>query len=65
VLYFVSGFPIHFAVTKFVGLVFLLIEADSIDENYYKIKGVRLKDLFRNKIGVIKGALISLGKLKK
>jgi len=64
VMYFFTTFPIHFAVTKFVGLVFLFIEVDSIDENYYKIKGVRLKDLFKKKIGHFKNSLVSVSDLK-
>jgi len=64
VMYFFKSFPIHFAVTKFVGLVFLFIEVDSIDENYYKIKGVRLKDLFKKKIGHFKNSLVSVSDLK-
>jgi len=63
--YFMSSFPIKYAVTKSIGIIFMLIEADSIDENYYKNKGIRLRTVFSNKIGKIKTALTSLCRLKK
>jgi len=64
VMYLFQSFPIHFAVTKFVGLVFLFIEVDSIDEHFYKIKGVRMKDLFKKKIGHFKNSVVSAAEFK-
>lgn len=54
VQYFLPGFPISYAVTKLVGVILLLVEADSIDEKYYKVTGKRIRDIIQEKIRAIK-----------
>jgi len=49
-MYFVPSFPIHFFITKAIGFIIILMEYDSIDEKYYKIKGVSVKQNIKVKI---------------
>jgi len=49
-LFFVPTFPIAFFTTKALGIIFVLFEFDSFDEKYYKVKGVRIKELIKKKI---------------
>jgi hypothetical protein len=56
--------PWQFIATKVVVLYICWIEWDSIDEKYYRVKGVSLKDKFRKFTRDIKGLLTGILKLK-
>lgn len=45
-----SDFPIDYIITKTMGLILIAIEFDSIDEKYYIVKGVRIKDIIKKHI---------------
>lgn len=62
VLYWFPNFPIDYVVTKIFGFIVVLIEFDSIDEKYYIVKGVRLKDQLRDKTRVVKDMAASFFK---
>lgn len=59
VVYFFESFPIQYLVTKVVGIIFVLIEFDSIDEKYYIVTGRRLKQTIRAKVIDGKKAVLS------
>jgi hypothetical protein len=63
-LYFIPTFPIHFVISKGLGLIFLAIEFDSIDEKYFLISGKRLKDTIKRKISAIKVTILGAKKFK-
>jgi len=48
--HFVPTFPVEYSATKCAGLILMWIEFDSIDENYYKVNGVTIKDIIAEKI---------------
>lgn len=58
-LYFFNGFPVDFLFTKVLAIIFMLIELDSIDEKVYNIKGVRLKQLIKERVDKIKSTVAS------
>jgi hypothetical protein len=58
--YFISNFPIDYFFSKGLGIIFLLIEFDSFDEKYYKVKGVRLRDIITKKIRQVKKVIMGL-----
>jgi hypothetical protein len=60
VLYFFESFPIHYLVTKLVGIIFVLIEFDSIDEKYYIVTGKRLKQTIKSKINDGKTSVLNI-----
>lgn len=65
ILYFFgAAFPIHFLITKGLGIILILIELDSLDEHYFTLKGKRLKDLIKSKISNIKKLIIGAKKFK-
>jgi len=65
VRYFFTEFPIEYIITKAMGLILIAIEFDSIDEKYYLVKGVRIKDIIRKHIKSGKGLIIGGKNLKK
>lgn len=69
VVYYLKNFPVEFAITKIVGLGLVAVEFDSIDEKYYNVKGIRLKDELKNKASflkyIINEAREIIGKTKK
>lgn len=65
VLYFLPTFPIEFAITKIIGVILLLVEADSIDEKYYVVTGKRVRDIVMEKIKKIKNTIIGIKTFKK
>lgn len=65
VKFFWVEFPIDYVVTKAMGLILIAIELDSIDESYYKVKGVKLKDIARDKIKSIKNLVLGIKNTKK
>ena len=50
VTHFFPAFPVEYSATKIGGLILMWIEFDSIDENYYKVKNVRIKDIISDKV---------------
>lgn len=60
VMYFIPKFPIEFLITKVVGVVFVMIEFDSIDEKYYIVTGKRLKQSIKSKINDGKKSVLSM-----
>lgn len=62
--HFVPTFPVEYSATKCAGLIMMWIEFDSIDENYYKVKGVRIKDIVMDKFKKLK-KISSIVKPKK
>lgn len=62
--YFFSGFPINLFITKALAFILVLIEADSIDESIYKIKGIRVKNLLKNKVSDLKKFILGVKKIK-
>jgi hypothetical protein len=54
-LWILPGVPVLFLITKIVGLIILWIEFDSVDEKYYRVKGVTLKSLIVSRIKILKG----------
>jgi len=54
VRYFVPTLSTTFLATKLLGFIFILIEFDSFDEKYYRVKGVRIKTTIKNKLKKIK-----------
>lgn len=65
VMYFFESFPIDYIITKGVGIVFIAIEADSIDEKYYKVTGKRIGTLIREKVSYIKDMIREIFQFKK
>lgn len=63
--HFFPAFPVEYSVTKCAGLILMWIEFDSIDENYYKVKGVKIKDIITTKIKKVVGLLRSFKKTKE
>jgi hypothetical protein len=63
--YFFPGFPIAFFCTKFLAFIFVLMEFDSIDEKYFRVKGVSLKEVIVKKIKQIKKVLFEIINIKK
>ena len=53
-LWILPGVPIAYLCTKIVGLIILWIEFDSIDEKFYRVKGVTLKSQIISRIKVLK-----------
>jgi len=62
--HFLPTFPVEYSATKCAGLILMWVEFDSIDENYYKVKGVRIKDIIADKFKAAK-KLASIVKSKK
>jgi len=62
--HFFPTFPVEYSATKCAGLILMWIEFDSIDENYYKVKGVKIKDIISDKFKKVKG-VTNIIKLKK
>jgi hypothetical protein len=50
VTHFFPAFPVEYTATKVGGLILMWIEFDSIDENYYKVKGVTIKDIISSRV---------------
>ena len=65
VKFFWVEFPIDYVVTKAMGLILIAIEIDSIDESYYKVHGVKLKDIAKKKIKSIKNLVLGIKNTKK
>jgi len=65
VAYFIPNFPIEYAITKLVGVILLLIEADSIDEHYYKVTGKRIKTLIQDKVRALKKLILGVKEFKE
>ena len=63
--HFFPAFPVEYSVTKCAGLILMWIEFDSIDENYYKVKGVKIKDIITSKIKKIVNLIRSFKKTKE
>jgi hypothetical protein len=63
-LYFIPNFPIEYFISKGLGIIFLLIEFDSLDEKYYKVKGVKLRDIIGKKIKQVKNLIIGAKEFK-
>lgn len=59
-MYFIPTFPIHFFITKAIGFIILLMEFDSIDEKYYNVKGVSLKEKIKDKLKDVKIAILKI-----
>ena len=64
VTHFFPAFPVEYSATKAGGLILMWIEFDSIDENYYKVKGVKIKDIITTKIKKVVNLIKSLKKTK-
>lgn len=62
--HFFPAFPVEYSVTKSAGLILMWIEFDSIDENYYKVKGVRIKDIIAEKVKKAKALFSSFKSTK-
>ena len=62
--HFFPAFPVEYSVTKCAGLILMWIEFDSIDENYYKVKGIRIKTIVAEKVKKLKGLFKSLKSVK-
>lgn len=60
VMYFIPKFPIEFLVTKVIGVIFVLVEFDSIDEKYYIVTGKRLKQSIKSKINDGKKSVLNI-----
>lgn len=60
VSYYIPNFPITFLVSKLVGLFFLWIEFDSIDETYYKVTNVSLKSKVKDKFDQGKKVILKI-----
>jgi hypothetical protein len=60
VYWVMPSFPIQYIATKLLAFIFVLIEADSIDEKLYKAKGIRLRELISSKL---KGLRSFVGKV--
>ena len=63
-LYFIPTFPIHFLITKALGIILLLIELDSADEKYFIITGKRFKQTIHNKVSQIKKLIMGAKNFK-
>jgi hypothetical protein len=63
-LYFLPTLPIQFLVTKGLGIILLLIEADSADEKYFIITGKRFKDTIKKKVAQVKSLILGAKKFK-
>ena len=63
--HFFPAFPVEYSVTKSAGLILMWIEFDSIDENYYKVKGVRIKDIIAEKVKKFKTLFNSFKSIKE
>lgn len=62
VTHFFPAFPVEYSATKIGGLILMWIEFDSIDENYYKVKGIRIKDIISDKIKKLRELIKSFKK---
>lgn len=58
------SFPIEEITTKLVGFILCLIEADSIDEKIYNVKGVRIKELIANHLNGLKKVITKVRETK-
>lgn len=59
-LYIFPNFPVEFFITKFIGFVLVLIEADSIDEKVYRVKNKRISTMIIEKIKGLKKAVFKI-----
>jgi len=62
VTHFFPAFPVEYSATKIGGLILMWIEFDSIDENYYKVKNVRIKDIISDKVKKLRELIKSFKK---
>ena len=58
-LYFLPAFPITYCITKFFGFALVAIEFDSVDEKYFRVYGVSIKDTIRIKLANFRRLIIS------
>lgn len=58
-----DNFPVEFVITKIIGVVFLWMEFDSIDEKYYLVYKKRIKTIIRKKLTSAKGLVFSAKKM--
>lgn len=65
ILFYFPLFPIMFAATTLLAVIFLLIEADSIDEKYYAVTGKSIKEAIKKKIKQLRKNLIGAKQYKK
>lgn len=65
VLYWLKSEVFAFLLTKLTTLFILWLEFDSIDEKYFKVKGIRIKDKIRIFFSGIKSFIEKLFKFKK
>lgn len=64
VTHFFPAFPVEYSATKVGGLILMWIEFDSIDENYYKVKGITIKDIISSRIKKVVNLIRSFKKTK-
>ncbi len=58
-MYLAKGFPIEYVTTKLLGFVLVLMELDSIDEKYYRVKGIRIFDKIKIMVKRMRSIIIN------
>ena len=58
-------FPIDFIITKLAGLTLVYVEYTSMDESYYSVKGITLKQAFSNMLKTVRGFITEINKVKE
>jgi hypothetical protein len=61
-LWILPGVPVAYLCTKIVGLIILWIEFDSVDEKWFRVKGVTLKSQIISRIKILKGIYTEIKK---
>jgi hypothetical protein len=62
VKFFFKDLPITFIITKILGVMLIVIEATSIEEKIYRVKGVKLSELILNNINKMKKLYLEMTK---
>lgn len=63
-MWIIPTFPIEYIISKLMGFILVLIEADSIDEKIYNVKGVRISELIKSKIKGLRGTVKEVRELR-
>lgn len=60
----IPSFPIEYIISKVMGFILVLIEADSIDEKIYNVKGIRMSTLIKTKVKTLRGTVKNIRDVK-
>lgn len=65
VSYFLPSLNVQYFSTKFLAFILVMIEFDSFDEKWYRVKGKSLKDVVVVKLKKVKETIFQLTKIKR